>query len=125
VLERVFQQWQELRVFFAQQGYPISTSFQGNFWLYLNLNSLSRIVQPFTYEEIDWGFSCVVATRRKRQDTTHVKLKLMKVDFPAHEVCTIPNMDKKRTSFAVIAPAKFHSPVVKNVILTLFQGRFS
>jgi len=32
VLERVFQLWQELRVFPAQQGYPISTNFQGNFF---------------------------------------------------------------------------------------------
>ena len=96
VLERVFQLWQELRVYLAQQGYPISTSFQGKFWLYLNLNSRSWIVQPFTCEEIDLGFSYVAATRRKRQDTTNVKLKLMKVDFPAHEVCTIPSMDKKR-----------------------------
>ena len=95
VLERVFQLWQELRVFLAQLGYPIPTNFQGNFWLYLNLNSLSWIVQPFTYEEIDLRFSYVAATRRKRLDTTHVTLKLMKVDFP-HEVCTTSNMNKKR-----------------------------
>jgi len=65
VLERVFQLWQELRVFPAQQGYPISTNFQGNFLLYLNLNSVPWIVQPFSYEEIDLGFSHVVATTQK------------------------------------------------------------
>jgi len=59
VLERVFQLWQELRVFLAQQGYPISINFQGNFWLCLNLNSVSWIVQPFSYEEIRHGlFAC-------------------------------------------------------------------
>jgi len=65
MLERVFQLWEELRVFLAQQGYPISTNFQGNFWLYFNLNSLSWIVQPFTCEEIDLGFSHVAATTQK------------------------------------------------------------
>jgi len=59
VLERVFQLWQKLQVFFAQQGYTISTNFRGNFWLYLNLISLSWIVQPFTSREIDFGlFAC-------------------------------------------------------------------
>jgi len=33
---------------------------------YLNLNSLSWIVQPFTYEEIDLGFSYVAATTQKK-----------------------------------------------------------
>jgi len=61
----VLQLWQELRVFLAQQGYPISTNFQGNFWLYLNVNSLSWIVQPFTFEKIDLGFSHVAATTQK------------------------------------------------------------
>jgi len=65
VLERVFQLWQELRVFLAQQRYPISTNFQSNFWLYLNLNSVSRIVQPFSYEEIVLGFSHVAAIKQK------------------------------------------------------------
>jgi len=32
---------------------------------------------------------------------------------------------KETTSFTVIAPAEFHPPVVKSVVLTLFQGRFS
>jgi len=40
VLERVFDLWQVLRVFLSQQGYPMSTDFQGTFWFYLNLNSL-------------------------------------------------------------------------------------
>ena len=61
----MFQLCQELRVFLAQQGYPISTDFQGSFWLYLNVNSLSWIVQPFTFEEIDLGFSHVAATTQK------------------------------------------------------------
>ena len=65
VLERVFQLWQELRVFLAQEEYQISTNFQGNFWLYLNLNSVSWIVQPFTYEEIELGFPHVAATTQK------------------------------------------------------------
>jgi len=39
MLERVFQLWQELQVFLAQQGYPISTYLR-QFWLYLNLNSV-------------------------------------------------------------------------------------
>jgi len=65
VLERVFQLWQELRVFLAQQGYPISTNFQGNFQLWLNLNSLSWILQPFTCEEIDLGISHAAATTHK------------------------------------------------------------
>jgi len=32
---------------------------------------------------------------------------------------------KEIISFAVIAPAEFHPLVVKNVVLTLFQGRVS
>jgi len=65
VLERVFQLWQELRLFYSQEEYPISTNFQGDFWLYVNLNSLSSIVQFFTYDEINLGFSHVsVATQK-------------------------------------------------------------
>jgi len=76
VLECVFQLWQELRVFLAQQEYPISTNFQGNFWLYLNLNSVPWIVQFVTYEEINLGFSHVAATTQKTagHDTRHTKI---------------------------------------------------
>jgi len=45
--------------------YSISTNFQGNFLLYLNLNSVLWIVQPFSYEEIDLGFLHVAATTQK------------------------------------------------------------
>ena len=64
---------------------------------------------------------------RKRQDTTHVTLKLMKVNLPAHEVCTTISMNKKEEiiCFTVIAPAEFNPPVVQNVVLTLFQGHVS
>ena len=56
----------------------------------------------------------------------HVTLNLMKVNFLAHEVCATPSMNKKEIiSFTVIAAAEFHTPVVKNVALTLFQWRFS
>ena len=112
-------------VLLAQQGYPISINFQGNLWLYLNLNSLSWIVQPFAYE-----FRMQLQRHRKRQDTARVTLKLMKVIFPAHEVCTTPSMKKtETTSFTfccrqISPPAKFHPPVVKSVVLKLFQGRF-
>jgi len=34
-------------------------------------------------------------------------------------------MKKEIISFTVIAPAEFHPPAVKNVVLTPFQGRFS
>jgi len=68
--------WQELRVFFPQQGYPISTNFQGNFWLYLNLNSLSWIVQPFTYEDIDLGVLHVVVTMQKTAGHGTCKTKI-------------------------------------------------
>jgi len=46
----------------------------------------------------------------------------MKVNLPAHQICTTPS---EIISFIVIAPAEFHPPVVKNVVLALFQGRFS
>jgi len=86
-------------------------------------------VQFFTYEEINLGFSHVSAylqQHRKRQDMTHVTLKLMKVNLPVHEVCTTISMNKKEViSFTVVAPAEFHPPVVKNMVLTLFQGHFS
>ena len=37
-----------------------------------------------------------------------------------------PKIKKKEIiSFTVIAPAEFHLLVVKNVVLTLFQGRVS
>ena len=32
---------------------------------------------------------------------------------------------KEIIPFTTIAPAEFHPPVVKNMFLTLFQGRFS
>ena len=62
-----------------------------------------------------------------RPCTAHVATKLMKVNLPAHEGCTTFSMDKKKEfiSFTVNPPAEFHPPVVKNVVLTLFQGRFS
>ena len=64
---------------------------------------------------------------RKRQDMTHVTLKLMKVSLPAHEIRTKISVYKKEEiiSFTVIAPAEFHPPVVKMCFLILFQGRFS
>jgi len=50
----------------------------------------------------------------------------VKVNLPAHEVCTTSSMNKKENiSFTVIALAEFLPPDVKNVVLTLFQGRFS
>jgi len=76
VLQRVLQLWQELRVFLARQEYPISTNFQSNFWIYLDLNSVSWIVQFFTYEEINLGFSHVSATTQKTagHDTRNTKI---------------------------------------------------
>jgi len=65
VLERVFQLRKKLRVFLAQKGHPLSISFQGNFWLYLNLNSLLCIVQPFTDEEFDLGYTPVATKTQK------------------------------------------------------------
>jgi len=50
----------------------------------------------------------------------------MKVNLPAYEVCTTPSMNKKEIiSFTVVASAELHPPIVKNVVLTLFQGDFS
>jgi len=51
----------------------------------------------------------------------------MKVNLPAHEVCTTISMNKKEEiiCFTVIAPAEFNPPVVQNVVLTLFQGHVS
>jgi len=68
--KNVRELWQELQVFLAQQGYPISTYLR-QFWLYLNLNSLSWIVLPFTSEEIGLDFSHAAATTQKtaRHDT--------------------------------------------------------
>ena len=40
-------------------------NFRSNFWLYVNLNSVSWIVQPFTYEEIDLDVSHLAATTQK------------------------------------------------------------
>ena len=55
---------------------PNITNFQSNFWLCLNLNSLSWYVQPFTHEEIVLGFSHVAATTQKtvRHDTRNTKI---------------------------------------------------
>jgi len=84
-------------------------------------------MQPFTYEEINLGFSQVAATMKKTTGhNTHVTLRLMTVNLPAHEVYTTSIVNKKEIiSFTMIAPAEFHQPVVKNVVSTLFQGRFS
>jgi len=51
----------------------------------------------------------------------------MKVNLPGHEVFTTIRISKKEEiiSFTAIAPAEFHAPVVKNVVLALFQVRFS
>jgi len=45
----------------------MSTNFQGNFWLYLNLNSLPLIIQPFTDEEIELGYMHVATTTQKTE----------------------------------------------------------
>jgi len=53
-------------------------------------------------------------------------IKLLKVNHPAHEVAQHPVWLKKEIiSFTVIAPDEFQPSGVKNVVLTLFQGRFS
>jgi len=60
---------------------------------------------------------------RKRQDIARrPKQNSMKVDLPARDVCTTRSVKKKHISFAVIAAAEFHPPVVKNEVLTLYQG---
>ena len=74
VLERVFQLRQKLRIFLDQKGHPLSINFQGNFWLYLNLNSLLCIVQPFTDEEFDLGCTPVATETQKTALTRHTKL---------------------------------------------------
>jgi len=49
-------------------GHPLSSKFEDNFWLYLNLNSLLWIVQPFTDEEYELGYiyACTVATTTQK-----------------------------------------------------------
>jgi len=50
----------------------------------------------------------------------------MKVHLPAHEDCTTPCVNKnKNNSFYLTAPSEFRPPVVKNEVLTLFQGPLS
>ena len=76
--------------------------------------------------KLTWTFRMYLQQRRKRQDTTHVTLKLMKVNLPAHEVCTTPSMNKKRNHLIYCDCSRWiSSAIVKNVVWTVFQGRFS
>jgi len=50
----------------------------------------------------------------------------MKVNLPAHEVCTTPSVNKKRNHLIYCdSSRRISSAVVKNVVSTVFQGRFS
>jgi len=124
VIERVFQLRQKLRAFLARKGHPLSINFQGNFWFYLNLNSLLCIVQPFTDEEFDLGCTPVATETQKTAMTRHTKLN--ESWSCTLRSCTTPSVNKKkRISFIMNAAAEFHPPVVKNGVLTLFQGILS
>jgi len=96
----------------------------GFIWIWILCHGLCIFLHM---RKLTWDFRMYRQQHRKRQDMTHVTLKLMKVSLPAHEVCTTISMNKKEEiiSFTVIAPAEFHPPFVKNMVLTLFQGRFS
>jgi len=96
----------------------------GFIWILILCHGLCSFLHM---KKLTWAFRMYLQQHRKRQDMTHVTLKLMKVNLPAHEVCTTISMNKKEEiiSFTVIAPSEVHPPVVKNVVLTLFQGRFS
>jgi len=75
-----------------------------------NLQRNAYFIQPYLIKVIrlqdiskSWGHSSLLIKlqqqlqqRRKRQDTAHVTLKLMKVNFLAREVSTTPSMNKKR-----------------------------
>ena len=61
-----------------------------------------------------------------RPCTAHVTIKKWKSIFLLMKFVQHPVLIKKEIiSFTVIAPGEFHPPVVKNVVLTLFQWRFS
>ena len=93
VLEPVFQLRQKLRVFLAQKGHPLSINFQGNFWLYLNLNSLLCIVQPFTDEELDLGYTLAATKTQKTAMTQHTELN--ESWSCSLRNCTTPSADNK------------------------------
>ena len=124
VLERVFQMRKTWRVFLAQKGHPLSINFQGNFWLYSNLNPLLCIVQPFTDEEFDLGYTPIATKTQKTAMTQHTKLN--ESWSCSLRSCTTPSVHlKKSVSFIMNAAAEFHPPVVKKQVSTLFQGILS
>jgi len=69
----VFQLRQKLRANLAQKEHPLSINFKGTFWLYMNLNYLLCIVQPFTDEEFDLGYTPVATKTQKTAMTRHTK----------------------------------------------------
>ena len=115
--------------FLAQKGHPLSINFKGTFWLYLNLNSLLCIVQPFTDEGFDLGYTLVATKTQKMAMTRHTKFNESR--SCSLRSCTTPSVNKKRVwtkkriSFIMNAAAGFHPPVVKNEVLALFQGILS
>ena len=80
-------------------------------------------MQPFAYEEIDLGFSHVSATTQKTAGHDKHNTKINESPSACLKFAQRPVWIKKEIiSFTVVASAKFHPPVVKNVVLTLFQG---
>jgi len=94
VLERVFQLRQKLRAFIAQKGHALSINFKGSFWLYLNLNSLLCIVQPFTNEEFDLGYTLVATKTQKTAMTRQAKFNESR--SCSLRSCTTPSVNKKQ-----------------------------
>ena len=64
VLERVFQPWQELRVYLAQQGYPIPINFQ-ILALFESQFSVMNHTVIYIWGNWLWSFSHVAATTQK------------------------------------------------------------
>jgi len=70
--------------------------------------------------KLTWTFRMLLQQRRKRRDTTHVTLILMKVNLPSQEVCTT----KKSSHLLWLLQLNFIRRCEK-VVLTVLQGRFS
>jgi len=85
------------------------------FWLFLDLNFLLWIVQPFTYERIWRGLYACDNNNAGNDRTRHVTHNSMKIGLPAHEVSLFNTRRAKKKES--IAAAESCPPVVKNEVL--------
>jgi len=95
----------------------------GFIWIWILCHGLCIFLHM---REVTWAFRMYRQQHRKRQDMTHVTLKLMKVSLPAQEACTTISMNKKKKSSHSLwlLPLNFTRQLWKIWFQPCFKGVF-